>query len=155
MSTPGNPTTPTTATESTAAEIRALVASFADVARRFDLDRLADYYAADVRAFDAINQLEFRGRDVYLRHWADCLAQCNGPMIFETDHLEIESAGDLAVAHCLTRCGGVDDQGQEHTSWMRATIVFRKLAGRWQTVHEHFSLPVDMETGQMLGGLKP
>ncbi|NUA27677.1 hypothetical protein FCJ59_12890 [Cupriavidus basilensis] len=27
-------------------------------------------------------------------------------------------------------------------AWVRATVCFRKIAGRWLVVHEHASMPV-------------
>jgi ketosteroid isomerase-like protein len=55
---------------------------------------------------------------------------------------------------CLIRCGAVVDD-QEQSSWMRVTICWRKLDGRWQVAHEHYSEPFDMESGKALFDLKP
>ncbi|HOX27168.1 MAG TPA: nuclear transport factor 2 family protein [Candidatus Krumholzibacteria bacterium] len=146
---------PRTTEPTTAAEIRAVIDAFLDAVRAQDLARIGSYYASEVRAFDAVNRLEFRGREAYLKHWADCLAVCPGPSVFDLDHLEIEAGGDLAVSHGLLHCGGVDETGEEKTAWMRVTVTYRKVGGRWQIVHEHYSMPFDMKTGQMLCGLTP
>ena len=108
-----------------------------------------------MRAFDAVGSLKFRGRDAYMQHWAQCLEFCPGPMIFEFDQVEIEVDEQLAFGHALCRCGGGDENGKEVSSWMRVSSGLRKIDGRWLVVHEHFSLPFDMQTGAMLGSLTP
>jgi ketosteroid isomerase-like protein len=39
--------------------------------------------------------------------------------------------------------------------WVRATICYRKVDGRWMIAHDHHSVPVNMETNQALFDLKP
>ncbi len=138
-----------------AAEIRGFIGDYLDAVRAKDLDRLASFYAPDVRAFDAIAKLEFRGRGAYLDHWAECLSYCPGPMVIELEHVEIETAGDLALVHGLSRCGGVDADGKEQVAWMRMTAGYRRVDGRWQVAHEHYSAPFDPQTGAMMGNLTP
>ncbi len=138
-----------------AAEIRALMNEFVAAARACDTDRIAVRYAPEVRAFDAVTCLEFRGRDAYMQHWAQCMEYCPGPMIFDLDHLEIEVDEELALCHALCRCGAVDESGKENSSWMRVTMALRRIEGDWLVVHEHFSLPFDVMTGAMLSSLTP
>jgi ketosteroid isomerase-like protein len=45
--------------------------------------------------------------------------------------------------------------GQEIDIWLRATVGYRKTDGRWLVVHEHVSVPIDMESGKALFDLKP
>ncbi len=56
----------------------------------------------------------------------------------------------VAFAHALNRCGGTGPDGKESTGWMRMTVGYRRMNGRWQVVHEHFSAPFDMETSKVL-----
>jgi ketosteroid isomerase-like protein len=138
-----------------AAEVRTLIEQFADAARRIDQAWLAAHYAPTIRAFDAILKLEFRGRDVYLEHWRQCMEMCPGAMIFDLHSLEVEATGDLAVGHGLIRCGAVDPEGNEQTAWMRFTSVWSRRDGRWCIVHEHFSAPFDPQTMQMMTDVQP
>jgi ketosteroid isomerase-like protein len=41
------------------------------------------------------------------------------------------------------------------TPWMRATVCYRKLHGKWMVVHEHWSAPSDIESGKALLDLQP
>jgi PhnB protein len=55
--------------------------------------------------------------------------------------VEVEVAGDLAVAYGLTRMG----DGAAFELWYRTTLVLRETDGRWQVVHAHESTPFLMD----------
>ncbi|MDY0111007.1 MAG: nuclear transport factor 2 family protein [Candidatus Krumholzibacteria bacterium] len=137
------------------AEIKTIIETYVDAACHRKFARLAELYAPDVRAFDAIGALEFRGREAYMKHWTDSMAGFDGEMIFEVHHQEIAVEGTLAFSHSLIYCGGKDNDGNTQASWMRSSQAYRKVGSRWLIVHEHYSLPFDGQTGQMLGNLTP
>jgi uncharacterized protein (TIGR02246 family) len=143
-----------TSTANAEPEIRALMNDWLKVVRASDVNGIMSHYAPDILAFDAIAQLQFKGKEAYGKHWEACLAMCPGPMIFEIHDLQIAPAGDVAFSHYLTRCGAIEN-GEEKASWMRATVGYRKTNGKWIIVHEHFSAPFDMESGKALFDLKP
>ena len=138
-----------------AAQIRQLIEDWAKAARASALDRIMAAYAPDVRSFDAIAQLQFKGADAYRRHWEACIAMCPGPLIFEIHDLEIEAGDRVAFGHCLVRCGTTAETGKEQTGWLRGTVCCRKSSGRWMVAHEHFSVPFEPESGKALLGLEP
>jgi ketosteroid isomerase-like protein len=43
---------------------------------------------------------------------------------------------------------GTDPKGQPIDLTVRATDVYRKIKGNWLIVHEHVSVPVDLDTGK-------
>lgn len=136
-------------------EIRAVIDAWLDAVRAGDVDRICALYAENLRAFDAVSQLQFTGRESYREHWAVCLAAAPGPMVFELHDVHIEVDGALAFSHYLSRCGVIEKDRSEKTSWFRGTQCFRRTADDWQIVHEHFSLPFDMKTGAMLFDATP
>ncbi|NQD91796.1 SgcJ/EcaC family oxidoreductase [Pseudomonas sp. CrR25] len=136
-------------------QAQALLESWAQAVQAKDVARIVSHYAADVVAYDAILQLQFKGRDAYGAHWQACMEMCAGPGVFELHQPTLLVGDDLALAHYLCRCGGTDDKGQEQSSWMRVTQGYQKRAGQWLIVHEHFSAPFDMESGKALFDLKP
>jgi uncharacterized protein (TIGR02246 family) len=143
-------------TEATAkTEIRTLMDNWLQAVRTNDIKGIAPHYAPDVLAFDAIAQLQFKGKDAYLKHWEACLAMCPGSMLFEIRDLNVAAAGDVAFSHYLCRCGAKEENGTEKASWMRVTVGYRKTNGKWLIVHEHFSAPFDMESGKALFDLEP
>ncbi len=137
------------------AEIRALMENWVSAVRANDINGIVSHYSTDILAFDAIAQLQFKGKEAYRKHWEACLAMCPGPMIFEIHDLDIAAADDVAFSHALTRCGAQDENGKEKASWMRATVGYRKISGKWMVVHEHWSAPFDMESGKALFDLEP
>jgi ketosteroid isomerase-like protein len=135
-------------------EVRALLDSYLDAVRALDVDRIVAHYAPEIVAYDAIAQLEFVGVDAYRAHWKRCLDGCQS-MVFEPQEPTIAAGEDLAYGYYLLRCGGVGPDGKEQLCWMRATFAARKRDGQWRFVHEHFSMPFDPMTNQVLGQLTP
>lgn len=119
---------------------------------RHDLAALAACYAPDVVAYDAIKTLRFEGRDRYLAHWEECLRMCPNSVRFTFRDLDVQAADGLGYAHALLAC--VAD-GDACEAWSRMTTGFRREAGRWLIVHEHFSFPCDPKSGKALMGLSP
>ncbi|EMR13874.1 ketosteroid isomerase [Methylophaga lonarensis MPL] len=120
-----------------------------------DVGQIMTFYHDNVRAFDAISQLQFSNRSQYQQHWQTCLSMCTLSK-FDIDQLDIYADGDLAVCSFLNHCGGIDEQtGQEQASWMRGTQVYRQINGQWLIVHEHFSAPFDPTTGAAMFDLIP
>jgi PhnB protein len=136
-------------------EIRQNIDAMCQAWRERDLEKIMALYAPDVVAFDAICAVQFKGVDAYRKHWEECLSLCPAQMNPETREVTISVSGDLAFAHYLTRCGaGAEENGSE-TGWLRVTACYRKIAGRWLTVHEHLSAPFDPATNQVLFNLQP
>lgn len=136
-------------------EIRDLIEAWRDAVVRQDIDGIVAHYAPGVLAFDAIIQLQFKGIEAYRKHWEACFAMCEGPMIFDIDEVVVVVGADIAFSHFLNRCGGTDKDGNQNTSWMRATSGFRRIGGRWKIVHEHFSAPFDPMSGKAMFELQP
>jgi len=136
-------------------ELRALIDSWVQANLARDVDAILSHYAEDVRAFDAIKQLQFVGHAAYKAHWQFCMEHCGGPITFEVDQLQQWASGDLGFGHFLCLCGGTNAEGKSESGWLRVTQGYRKIDGQWRIVHDHFSVPFDMENGQALFGLQP
>ena len=137
------------------AQIRSAVERWSAAIRDKDLTTIMAYYHPDVVAFDAIVQLQFKGRDAYREHWQYCLGLCEGPMFFQQQDLVVHAAGDVAFAHWLNHCGGADESGEIKGSWMRGSAGYRLTPEGWKAIHEHFSAPFDFESGKALFDLNP
>jgi len=74
------------------------------------------------------------------------LATFQGPMSMEIRDLEITAGGDIAFCtslNCLTATPV--GQPESFSLWFRATLGLRKIDGSWQVVHEHESVPFEMD----------
>lgn len=131
------------------AEVRALIAAWSKALERKDVGGLTANYSPEVLLFDVKPPYRTRGVAEIRRLWQACLPFF--PNRFRSVHrdLEVKVSGDLAFAHGLHR---VEPIGEEHpagSSWLRVTVCFQRIGGKWNVVHEHVSFPVDCGTGQM------
>ncbi|PJY94335.1 YybH family protein [Pseudomonas donghuensis] len=137
-------------------EIRQLIEQWIPAVRVRDIEAITAPYADDIRAFDAVKALQFKGKAAYRAHWQACMEHCPGEMVFEVEQLQIQATPELALAHWLNRCGPANSEGGEDQScYMRVTVGYQRIGGQWKVIHEHWSAPFDMESGAALFSLKP
>jgi len=105
--------------------------------------------------FDVIPPRECRGRDAYLKNWQSALDGCADHPKMEIDDLVIETAGTMAYSHSIQRFTCTDAKGNNATVTLRATDVYKKTDGKWLIVHEHYSVPVDLDTAKADLNSKP
>ncbi|KGP63944.1 ketosteroid isomerase [Legionella norrlandica] len=141
--------------ENEVAIIHKLIEDYVKGVHAKDINKIMSQYAPNIRSFDAVSQLQFKGVNDYKRHWETCLSFCQGAPLFEVQELETVVDGDLAVSYYLTYCGGTNEKDEAQGGWMRGTMVHRKIDEKWKIIHEHYSVPFDMKTGTPLFDLKP
>ncbi|WP_447593970.1 YybH family protein [Aquipseudomonas campi] len=142
-------------TTSSQTELAALVDSWVKGNLAKDVEAIIRHYSDDVLAFDAILQLQFKGRAAYKAHWQSCMEMCGGPTTFKVRELQQEADGALGVGHFIAYCGGSDAEGNSQGCWLRVTQVYRRIGGAWKIAHEHFSVPFDPQSGAALFELQP
>ena len=130
------------------AEIRALVGAWSKALEAKDLDGLTAGYASDVLLFDATPPFQTSGIEAYRAVWEACLPFF--PAEFKSKHrdLKIAVSGDLAFAHGLHHIEPVGEDHPAGQTWLRVTVCYRKIDGRWRVVHEHVSIPFDPMSGK-------
>jgi uncharacterized protein (TIGR02246 family) len=131
------------------AEIRKLIAAWSRALEAKDLDGLLANYAPDVLLFDVMPPYKTVGVPAIRALWERCLPHF--PASFRSEHrdLKLTVAGDLAFCHGLHHIAPDDKAHPAGQSWIRVTACYRKIDGRWLTVHEHVSFPFDCATGQI------
>lgn len=118
-----------------------------------DVEALLSQFAPDVVVFNLAPPLQLKGADREgIEKW---FAGYQGAINYEIRELNIAAGVDVAFCHYLYRSSGMATDGQEIDMWVRATLCFRKLAGKWLITHEHNSEPFDMQTLKALLDLKP
>jgi uncharacterized protein (TIGR02246 family) len=125
-------------------EIRAANEKWAEAVRNRDFDALMEHYADDVVVFDVPPPLSKRGRDEYRKSWESWLEGFKGHIKVEFKETEITAGENIAFLHTLTKVSDVAHDGAESGSWVRVTVGFRKIDGRWLVTHEHVSIPAGM-----------
>jgi ketosteroid isomerase-like protein len=136
------------------AEIRRILEGRRQALHAKDAAALTAHDAPDMLAFDLAPPLLVRGIDqAGLEAW---LGEWEGPVELAFHELAITIGQDVAFSTSLNRMQGTA-QGEERMDlWVRATLGYRKVKGRWQVVHEHLSVPFYMDgSGRAALDLKP
>jgi ketosteroid isomerase-like protein len=82
------------------------------------------------------------------RKWLD---MWNSPIELTTQDFKVTVSGDHAYGFGYLRMSG-NKKGVDHpiSFWMRTTMCFARIDGKWRIVHEHNSVPFYMD-----GSLRP
>ena len=120
-----------------------------------DLEGVKPSYAPDIVSFDAQPPLQHVGAEAKLKNWVDVFTVYQRPLGYEIRDLTITLADDMAVGHSLNRINGTMKNGTRTEFWVRATVCFRNIGGKWLIAHDHVSVPLDPESGRALLNLEP
>jgi uncharacterized protein (TIGR02246 family) len=137
------------------AQIRELIDRWLKALRAKDLDGIMSCYAPDILLFDLLPPLQYVGADAYRKNWAEWFPTFRGPIGYEIRDLSITTGDDVAFSHGLNRISGKRTDGEETDAWVRATVCYRKIHGKWMVAHEHVSVPFYMDSGKASVDLKP
>lgn len=127
------------------AEIRELVERWLEAVRAKDIDGIMSHYTSDILTFDIAPPLESRGIDTYRKNWEGWLPTFHGPLGYEIRDLRITASDDIAFSHSLNHISGTRTNGEETDVWVRVTVCYRKVDGKWRITHEHISVPFYMD----------
>ena len=144
---------PTTTLEKDEGQIRECLNEWTRALRAKDLDALMALYARDTIAFDLMPPSEVEANR-YRQNFEQWFAMMPGPIEYEIHDLRITTGGDVAFSHNLGHVKATRTNGEKADYWVRATVGFRKRNGQWLVVHDHVSMPFDMETGKAVRELR-
>jgi uncharacterized protein (TIGR02246 family) len=131
-------------------EIHGLISKWSRALEQKDVDGLTASYAPDVILYDVIPPYRAVGIEAIRNIWSQCL-QCF-PKQFTSEHhdLRLTVSGDTAFVFGLHHIVPIDNpQHRAGETWMRITVCYQRIDGRWLVVHEHVSVPFDPWTGQV------
>ena len=137
------------------AEIKRLIEGYAEALRAKDLDGIVSIYAPDLVSFDTVPPLQYVGAETFRNHWEEIFSSMPGPVGYEIADLSITVGDEVAFTHSFIRLSATLPTGQKIGNWVRWTACWRKIGGQWLMVHEHVSVPVDIQTGRAVLDLAP
>ncbi len=137
------------------ADIRQRVEGWAKALRAKDIDTVMSLYAPNIVSFDLDPPLRYAGTEEKRRAWQAFFAVHTGPIVYEVRELSITTHGELAFVHSLNHVKGALAGGHISDLWVRWTACFRRIDGIWLVVHDHVSVPADLEHGQAALDLIP
>lgn len=136
-------------------QVRKLIDERVKAVQTKDINRLMSNYAPELVEFDAINPLQYRGLAEVRKRAENWFASYQGSIGYEVRDLSITMDTNLAFCHFLYHISGTMTTGSEVSMWLRDTVCYRRVDGKWLVTHEHTSVPFDGETGQASVALKP
>jgi ketosteroid isomerase-like protein len=146
----GASATVTLAASADEASLRALESRFAAAVNAKDVSAIMKVYVPDesLVVFDVTPPRQYVGSKAYAKDWTDFIGTFKGPMKFEISDLSVSADGRMGFGHSIQRVTGINTKGQQVDFTVRVTDVYRKINGNWLIVHEHVSIPVDLDTGK-------
>ena len=144
---------PTTTPDNLEGQVRECLNKWTRALHGKDLGALMALYAPDTVAFDLMppSQVDASHYRKNLERW---LGSMSSPIEYEIHDLRIVAAGDVAFSHNLGHVKATRTNGEKADYWVRTTVGFRKHEGRWLVVHDHVSMPFDMDTGKAIRELR-
>jgi ketosteroid isomerase-like protein len=126
-------------------ELRQLVDGWTKAIRAKDANGVVSHYAPDIMSFDLAPPLRYQGADALRKSLAEWFVTFRGPVGYELRDLSITAGDSVAFCHSLNRISGARTTGEETDVWVRGTVGFRRIGGKWTVTHEHLSVPFEME----------
>ena len=136
-------------------DIRQRVEDWAKALGAKDMEAVMSLYAPDIASFDLDPPLRYVGTDKKRRAWQEFFAVHTGRITYEVRELNITTHGELAFVHSLNHVQGALASGHISDLWVRWTACFRRIEGVWLVLHDHVSVPADLESGQAVLNMKP
>jgi uncharacterized protein (TIGR02246 family) len=132
------------------ADIKALEERFVAALKAKDLDAIMKMYVPDqtLVAFDVVPPRQYVGAAAYRKDWQTFLGTFEGPITLKLTDLGVAADRNLAYSHSIQHVAGTDRQGKKLDLTVRVTDVYKKARGRWLIIHEHVSVPVDLDAGK-------
>jgi ketosteroid isomerase-like protein len=135
--------------------IRQRIEEYANAISAKDIDGVMSLFAPNLVSFDiAIKTLRYVGADNKRREWQNVFATFRS-IAYEVQDLNVTTHGDLAFVHAVNHVNGRLASGHITDMWVRWTACLRRIDGVWLVVHDHVSVPADLEHGQAVLNLSP
>jgi uncharacterized protein (TIGR02246 family) len=130
------------------ADVRALENRFVAAFKAKDADAIMKVYAPGqtLVVFDVVPPRQYVGAAAYRKDWQTFFDSFDGPITVELTDLDGAADRNLAYSHSIQHVAGTDKHGKKLDLTVRVTDVYKKARGQWLIVHEHVSVPVDLET---------
>ena len=135
--------------------VRGVIDELTAAVRLKNVDALVTHCSSEVRTFDLVPPLQHVGVDAVRDVWKRTLQGFESPIEYEVHRLDVAVGDDIAFSRSLNRFGGMNRDGAHVVNWLCVTLGFGKVDGAWKILHQHVSVPIDMETGKALLGLRP
>ena len=125
-------------------EILALTALWDQSVEQLNADALVRGYIDNVEMYDIGAALV--GRHKLKELWQSSFQYFgDNPKVFRRK-IKLYASPELAFLHFYSKICGSNQPDPDASPWCRTTVCFHRVNAEWKVVHEHISMPVDLET---------
>lgn len=135
--------------------IRRQLESFVKAFKNKDLELMMSLFSQEMVSFDIIPPLHYVGAESYRKVWQETFSLFEDPIDIELSDIQIVADAQVAFSYCFLHLSATLTNGRKTDFWERLTCCFQKIDDRWQILHEHVSLPINLQTGQAAMDLLP
>jgi ketosteroid isomerase-like protein len=114
------------------------------------VDQAMSYYdnSDKLVVFDVIPPAQYSGEAAWRKDLKGFFAAFPGPSHIELINLQVENDSRIGFAHSIQHFDGTAKSGKKVEFTFRVTDCLEKKSGKWKIVHEHVSVPVDLDSGR-------
>lgn len=113
-----------------------------------DVSAVLEQCGDEMSMFDVSTQ--FNGAQVYITEWKKFSQYFIEGMQISRRDVRLYISEDLAVLNCLSKVEHGALKGNLQMPWCRTTLCLQKREQKWLFVHQHISMPIDLETGKAI-----
>ena len=124
-----------------------------------NVEKFLSMYASEVHIYDCWGNWESKGISSWkesILEWFNGLSEDGVLLDVAFNDLVVEENSHLAFVHCAVIYTAYQEESGEKIRQLtnRFTYGLKKVNESWSIVHEHSSLPINMETGKGIFNLK-
>jgi ketosteroid isomerase-like protein len=114
------------------------------------VDQAMSYYddSEKLVVFDVIPPLQYAGPAAWRKDLKGFFAAFPGPSHIDLTNLQVVNDSRIGFAHSIQHFAGTAKSGKKVEITFRVTDGLEKKSGKWKIVHEHVSVPVDLDSGR-------
>lgn len=124
-------------------EIIAVLKQWDQAICSLDLHQIIAHCSADVSLFDVSSELV--GVSAYQQIWTHYQDYFQSGLRVFRDRIHIQAESQLAFVSCFSKIDVESGIPTPNILWCRTTICFRKKDDQWKIVHQHISLPTEIQ----------
>ena len=140
------------------AEVRASIDQFIKAIEKKDIETIMGAYAPNAIVYDLHSQCQHKDLTHYRQCWEMCF-QCVNDIKYEISDVHIQADDQLAFVHFSGHMTGKrteqDGNVVPHDIWLRITSCMKKIDGKWLSIHDHCSVPIDCASNAPMWDAKP
>ena len=137
------------------AQIRTLIDNRVKTVCDKNADEAISSIAPNIVLFDVVNPFQQMGSVASRQRAEEWFSSFAGPIAYEISDLRITAGDNVAFSHGLSHVSATKKDGGQLDMWWRTTLCFSKIDEKWMVIHEHNSVPFDVESGKAVLDFKP